>query len=175
MKKEQSTYSIKDNFTPYLSKYTDNPIKQYIENRVLDQIDWYNKKSTEKQFYFKRLMIASIIINACIPVLTLLSDLPCGFFFKVIISIASSTAAVISSIITLCRFQELWTQYRSNCEILQSVLHRYFTKSGEFKNLLENEAFDLLVTSCENYLTKEFQAWQSLNAPKSDNQSSTGS
>ena len=113
-------------------------------------------------------MIASIILSALIPVITLFSDSACPLIAKVLITAISSTITAISAIISLCHFQELWIQYRSNCEILQSVLHRFFTKSGEFHNCSDEKALDLLVMTCEEYLTQEFQTWVASNTPRPD-------
>lgn len=147
--------------------------KSYIENRVLDQIDWYNKKSTENHIHFKKWMIASIVLSAFIPILTLLSDIPCSLLIKLSITAASSAVTAISAIISLYHFQDLWVQYRANCEILQSILHRYLTNTGEFRNSTDDDALNLLVMTCEEYMTKEFQTWAASNTPHPDNQSSS--
>lgn len=174
------SYSPSSNFKSYLSATSDGFAKRYIENRVLDQIDWYNAKAGKNQTFFKRWMVASIILSALIPVLTLLSDIPCSFLIKILITAASSSVTAISAILSLYHFQELWVQYRANCEILQSTLHRYLTHTGEFKDRSEEDALNLLVMSCEEYMTKEFQTWAASNTPRPDNQpspsdSSTGS
>ena len=170
--KKNADYSLRENFSPYLELIPNGPTKDYIEHRVIDQIDWYNKKSTKNQTNFKRGMISSIILSALIPVITLFSDSAYPLVVKVFITAISSGITAISAIISLCHVQELWVQYRSNCEILQSVLHRFFTKSGEFYDCASDErALDLLVMTCEEYLTQEFQTWVASNTPRPDNPS----
>lgn len=168
---ESSTYSPKDNFKPYLANFTDGFSKNYIENRVLDQIAWYDRKAARNQTLFKRWMVASIVLSATIPVLTLLSDIPCAIFIKLLITTISSSVTAISAILSLYHFQDLWVQYRANCEILQSTLHRYMTHTGEYKGISEDDALNMLVMSCEEYMTKEFQTWAASNTPRPDDQS----
>lgn len=153
---------IKKQFDPYLSGMNGSPLKSYIIDRVIGQIAWYDKKSIEKQKLFTMLSIMAIMLNAVIPVMVLLSD-EC-LLVKVLIAGLSSAAGAISSIITLCSYKDLWVHYRSNCEMLQSILYRFFLRVGEFKQIANDEAVlkDTLVIACENYFTKEFQTWVSI-------------
>lgn len=172
---EENIYHPSQRFKTYIENNMQLPYqaKLYIENRVLNQIDWYNEKSTRNQRFFKGWMITSIVLSAFIPILTLLSDIPCSILIKLLITTISSAVTAISAIISLYHFQDLWVQYRANCEILQSILHRYLTKTGEFRNATEADALNLLVMSCEEYMTKEFQTWVASNTPRPDNQSSS--
>lgn len=170
MKQNVSTYSPKQNFQQYLEYLPDGSKKLYIQNRVLDQIDWYSHKASKNQTLFKRWMVLSIILSGLIPVLTLLSDTSYPLLIKLLITLISSSVTAISAFLSLYHFQDLWVQYRANCEILQSLLHRYLTHTGEFNVTSEDKAFDILVMSCEEYMTKEFQTWVISNTPHSDNQ-----
>jgi len=174
--KSISTYSVKDDYKQYIPTIKDERIKIYINNRVLDQIDWYDKKSAKNQADYKKCMVLSIVLSASIPVFTLLAD-KYGITIKLIITAISSTITAISAITALYNYRELWVQYRSNCEILKSVLHRFFTKCGEFSNIDDSKAYEILVMTSEEYLTKEFQTWVASNTPKSntDQVSSTNS
>lgn len=149
-------------------------INTYIQNRLIAQIKWYDKKSLKLQKKYKQLSIIAIIVTAIIPILTLLLDFECiNLMARILIAILSSSATVVSSINSLYKNKELWIQYRSNCEILKSVLHRFYTKSLEFSNKSENEAFEILVSNCEKYLTQEFDSWN--NIYSYNDQSSTNS
>lgn len=86
------------------------------------------------------------------------------------ISIASAGSAVLLSILYLCEYRNLWIEYRSSCEILKSILHRYFTQTNEFKTTDNNKRFKLLVSTCEEYMTKEFQTWTELSHDTSKEQ-----
>lgn len=156
--KSKQEYSVKDEFKPYITFVSNAYHKAYIEERVLGQINWYDKRSVKHQNTYKRMSFISIILTSFIPILTLLSD--SGLYIKVAITTLSTSATAIASILTLNNSKELWVQYRANCEILKSVLHRYFTQCDEFK-ISSEDAFNMLVSSCEQYMTKEFLTWKS--------------
>ena len=155
----KSSEYIIDQFKAYLDEMGNSPLKTYIEKRVLDQIIWYDQKSVEKQTRFKKLTIVNIILNAIIPIVVLFSDY--GILVKALVTGLSSSAGAINAIVALCGFKDLWIQYRSNCELLKSTLHRFFLKSGEFRHIADDQSalMDALVASCEEYFTKEFQSW----------------
>lgn len=146
-------------YQAYLDEMPDSTLKAYIIKRVIGQIEWYDQKSVEKQNLYKRFAIWAIILNAVIPVSVLLSDY--GLFFKLLVTALSSVAGVCNAINSLCGYKDLWIQYRSNCELLKSVLHRFFLRAGEFHELAndEQQLLDALVVACEDYITKEFQSW----------------
>ena len=156
------TNDIRKQFDSYLSEMNDSHLKSYIVERVIGQIVWYDQKSIEKQRLFMRLSITAIVLNAIIPVMVLLSD-EC-VLVKVLIAGLSSTVGVINSIVALCGYKDLWIHYRSNCELLQSVLHRFFLRAGEFRQVADDETVlkDILATTCEQYFSKEFQTWASV-------------
>lgn len=149
---------MKELYEEYL-KNLPSEEQNYIINRVINQIEWYDKKATEKQKRYKILTIIAIILTGVVPILSLFTSTKCGFAFSVIVSICSGTAAVFNSIVMLCAYQKLWIQYRSSCEILKSELFRFLTKAGEYKNIPQEERFDLLVSRSETLLCEEFQTW----------------
>lgn len=150
-------YSVSNEFQ--YENIKDETANSYIKNRILVQIDWYDKKSIQAQKKYKILSVSSVIITALIPIATLLLNLnSINLLIQILIALLSSAATVISGILALCKYKELWVQYRSNCELLKSVLHRFYTKSGEFSNKSDETSFELLVCCCEQYLTKEFDS-----------------
>ena len=174
LKKEKTT--CKNQFKYYLDGLELGNLKSYIEERIIKQIDWYDNKSSINQRRYKIWMIISIILSALIPVLTLKIDGDSSLNFKIAVTGFSSAVTAISSVLTLYNFRELWVEYRANCEILQSILHRFFNRSGEFANKKDVEMYNLLINSCEEYLTKEFNRWREIKIEEVNipNQSSTG-
>ena len=162
MKNSYNNDYINDEYTQYTNNLNAN-IKNYIEERLIKQIKWYDSSARLKQAKYKRLVISSIIATSIIPILSLFTTYTIGVAFAIIIAILSSTSSVLLSISNLCEFQKLWIQYRSNCEILKSILHRYFTGANEFLGKNDKEKFDLLVSSCEEYMTKEYETWTKLS------------
>lgn len=168
---------MKDNYIfkeyqDYLKKCSSTE-QNYIYNRLINQIIWYDKQAIKKQAMFKRLTIISTISTAIIPILSLIEQYDIkiiSIITKILISIASTGSAVLLSILYLCEYRNLWIEYRSSCEILKSILHRYFTQTNEFKTTDNNKRFKLLVSICEEYMTKEFQTWTELSHDTSKEQ-----
>ena len=164
-----STYSIRDEYQyPEPDKTS---IDCYIKNRLLPQIEWYDKKSIDCQKKYKKISIISVVLNGLIPIIVLLADY--GLVVKLMVAIISSTTAVLTSIQILNNYKDLWVQYRTNCSLLKSVLHRFYTGSGEFANNNEDDRFSLLVELSEKYLTTEFTQWSATYS--TDNKSSPSS
>lgn len=169
---QKTPYKVTDNFRSYLDAVAPDNQKSYVKYRIMDQIDWYNSKACRSQKLFKSWMITSVILSAIIPVLTLFAEC---IVAKILIAIFSSAITAISAVISLYHWRELWVQYRSNCELLQSILHCYFTRAGEFHGLHDDEAFQRLVDRCEEYMTKEFRSWSAFAISNQKSQASTGS
>lgn len=175
MKECKQNY-IRKEYQPYLDLLGPSKLKTYIEERVIGQIIYYDSSAIVKQKKYKRWSIVAIILSGLIPIFTLLTDSGLSLLFKLIVTALSSGVTAITAVISLCTYKELWVQYRTNCEILKSVLHRFFLNCGEFKDKEGDELMETLVLSCEDYLTKEFQTWNSVaDNPQSKNQSSTSS
>lgn len=153
---------IYQEFKPYLDSC--KPFeKTYIEQRLINQIIWYDNSAIKKQNKYKRLTIVSIILTSIIPILSIFTGYKCGVIATVLITVCSTSSATILSVINLCEYHKLWIEYRSTCEILKSILHRYFMRADEFSFSDDKANLDLLISSCEEYMTKEFQTWTQLS------------
>ena len=141
----------------YLSKIEDDILKNYIKDRIIKQIEWYDRKSIIKQKRYKALIVTSTILNAIIPAIVLLSEQ--SIFIKLILTCFSSAAGLINTIIALFDYKKLWIQYRTNCEQLKSILYRFFLQIEEFNNTEQNKLIyrNTFVSLCESYITKEFK------------------
>ncbi len=137
--------------------------KNYIIERLIRQITWYDEQSQAKQKRYKICMIISIVATAIIPILSLFTSCKYGIIATIIIAILSSGSVAIISISNLCQYQQLWLQYRPACEILKGMLHRFFTGTEEFSNKNDVEKFNILVSSSEKYMTKEYETWTKLS------------
>lgn len=159
---KEATEKVTDQFRPFLERMQEGSAKDYIECRLLDQMQWYDRKSVKKQRHLKALSLAVIVINAVIPVVMLLSEY--GIAVRVGIAAVSAAAGVISAVVNLCRYQDLWVQYRAGCEYLKGVLYRYFMRIGEFAPVADDPAQcdRLLQSLCEDYFSNETRTWHSI-------------
>jgi hypothetical protein len=159
-------HSFKENlpekeFDEYLGRMKEGNAKSYIACHVLGQIAWLDRKSVSKQRLYKATMIISIIMSSLIPVITLMSGIPGNLFYKIIITALGSGVTALSAVGALCKFKELWIQYRMQCEMLRSILHRFFAECSEF-GIGNPSPYTRLVDTCEDYMKKEADNWASM-------------
>lgn len=144
-------------------------IKEYIENRVDDQIDWYDRKSQESQKWYKRLQITEIILAALIPLLAGYATSCKGVAF--IIGLLGAVIAVIESISKLNKYHENWIQYRTTCEMLKYQKHLYLTGSAPY-NPTDETIENIFVRNIENIISSENNQWKNINNVREEANSS---
>lgn len=140
--------------------------KQYISERVDDQIQWYDNKSVWNQKQYKRLRVAEITFAACIPFLA-------GYFaddlqwIKILTGFFGVMIAVIAGLVSLYSFQEHWIEYRTTSESLKHEKYLYLTKAPPYNS---EQAFSLFVERIESLISTENSKWpQRINSSKKIN------
>jgi Protein of unknown function (DUF4231) len=128
--------------------------EEYIEQRLNDQIVWYDRRSGTNQRWFKRLRFAEIVAAAVIPFLS-------GFAgeslaIKIAIGAVGVIVAVIASLLALLRLQEHWISYRATAEALKTEKFLFLTQTQPYD---KEDAFHLLVQRVEALLSKESIEW----------------
>jgi hypothetical protein len=127
---------------------------EYIEQRLNDQVGWYDRKSSENQRWFKRLRLTEIVAAAIIPLLS-------GFAgeslaIKIAIGALGVVVAVIASLLALLHLQEHWINYRATAEALKTEKFLFLTQTQPYE---KEDAFHLLVQRVEALLSKENTEW----------------
>src|SRR6058998_1988739 len=139
--------------------------EEYIEQRLSDQIGWYDRKSSTYQRWFKRLRFAEIVAAATIPFLSgFAGD---SFPIKIAIGVLGVLVAVVASLLGLLQLQEHWIEYRATAESLRKEKFLFLTQTDPYD---KDDAFRLLVQRIEALLSKENTEWvQSImKAPKAE-------
>ena len=129
-----------------------NP-EEYIKDRVDEQVEWYDRKSTSNQRWFRRLRIVEIIAAALIPFLAVYGDWQ---LLKFVVALLGLMIAVIAGALALFQFQENWTNYRNTCESLKQEKFLFLTKTEPYH---QADPFALFVQRVEAMLSKEHSAW----------------
>jgi hypothetical protein len=139
--------------------------EEYIEQRLNDQIVWYDRKSGTNQRWFKRLRFAEIVAASIIPFLSGFAggSLP----IKVAIGALGVVVAVIASLLGLLQLQEHWIEYRATAESLRKEKFLFLTQTEPYD---KDDAFHLLVQRAEALLSKENADWAQsmLKPPKAE-------
>jgi hypothetical protein len=128
---------------------------EYLQERLDDQINWYDKKSAWNQVWFKRLRAAEILFSVTVPFLIshIGGD---STLLKVVAGAMGVAVALIAGLVTLYRFQENWVEYRATAEILKHEKYLYLTQSAPYDG---DNAFHLLVGTVESAISQENTRW----------------
>ncbi len=133
----------------------------YFEERLEEQIKWYDGKSVGHQNVYKRWKYAQVILSASIPFLVgYVAD-----FSKIgfIIGVFGVFITCIEGILTIGKHHENWIEYRSICETLRHEKYMYLTRTGVYKG---EEPFKHLVERVETVISQENVNWAALNYEK---------
>lgn len=131
---------------------------EYIQERLQDQIDWYDKKSIENQLTFKRLRKAEIFAAALIPFLSGLTASIGSLLIpgSIATGLLGVAVTIFASILALGQHQENWIEYRTTCESLKKEKFMFQTGVEPYNR---DEAFTLLVRRVETLVSKENTNW----------------
>ena len=143
--------------------------QKYLTDRVDDQINWYDVRSSRNKRWFLRLKVLETVFALLIPLLTgfIISDTNTDPI-KITIGLLGVIIAAITNLITLFKFQENWIQYRTMAELLKHEKFLFLNKAGPYK---EGNSFSLFVERVENYLSKENAQWASYTKSKTEGHS----
>ncbi len=97
-------------------------VDEFTKERVDDQIDWYDKKSSWNKKCYQYLRAIEIIAATSVPFLVGYMSQDASYV-RTSVGLLGVLIAVIAGIISLYRFQENWVQYRTTCE---SLIHERF-------------------------------------------------
>ena len=143
--------------------------EEYIEQRLNDQIGWYDRKSTANQRWFKRLRFAEIVAAATIPFLSGFADKSSSI--KIAIGVLGVVVAVLASLLGLLQLKVRWIEYRGTAESLKRAKFLFLTQTEPYD---KDDAFHLFVQHVEALLSKENAAWAQsvMKPPKGENRAS---
>ena len=135
--------------------------EEYVEQRLTDQISWYDRRSSTNQRCFKWLRFVEIVAAATIPFLSgFAGD---SFPIKIAIGALGVLVAVLASLLGLLHLQEHWIEYRATAESLTREKFLFLTQTEPYHR---DDAFHLLVQRVEALLSKENADWaQSMMKP----------
>jgi hypothetical protein len=132
------------------------PVGDLIYQRLLDQIAWYDRKSSAAQHTFKRIKIAEILAAALIPFLT-------GLPFPhqpLVIGGLGVMITILEGILHLNQYSQNWAAYRSTCESLKHEKFVYLGHAGPYANAADPRA--QLAERVESLVSQEHAQWVSV-------------
>ena len=135
--------------------------EDYVEQRINDQIGWYDRRSIKNKRWFQLLRFAEIVVAATIPFLSGFADK--SLAIKIAIGASGVFVAVIASLLGLLQLQVHWIEYRATAESLRKEKLLFLTQTDPYN---KDDAFHLLVQRVEALLSNENTGWvQSMTKP----------
>jgi hypothetical protein len=119
-------------------------------DRLVDQLDWYDRKSSDAQRAFKRVKLVEIVIAAAIPVVAGTSA-P-----KTVLAGLGAVVVLLEAVLQLYQWQTNWVQYRSTAEALKHEKFLYLAGAGPYAT---GDKKRLLAERLEGLISQEHAKW----------------
>ncbi len=150
----------------------------YTQERLQDQIDYYNNSSKRNQRKYKYLKLAEIICAASIPVGIGLAELVGNApywpaVFRGLSAALGALVVVVSGAMAAYKYQENWLAYRTTCEMLTHEKFFYETGCGPYKDA--DDKLCLLVNRVEELISQENTDWHKYMNEQNKDNGKTGS
>jgi hypothetical protein len=130
------------------------------QERLEDQIGWYDRRSQTAQRRYKILKLAQVIIAGLIP-LGSVFPIP-EQQFKWVAAILGLLVLIIEAVQQLNQDQQNWIAYRSTCEALKHEKYLYLAAAGPYGNAESREKrIALLADRIEGLISQEHAKWVS--------------
>lgn len=119
--------------------------------RLDQQLRWYDSKSLEAQWWYKRVKLVQFILGALVPLTATLDG--------VVTALLGAAVIVLEGLQQINQWQHNWITYRSTCEALRHEKYMYLGKAGIYDTPNEEERRKLLVERTEALISTEHSKW----------------
>ncbi len=140
--------------------------EEYINERLVSQMNWYDKKSSDNKRKYKNIKRTESVIAALIPVVItfgafqIVQENGLGVYLQVTAALAGVALVIMNSFLELDEHYKLWKEYRLTCEMMRHERYMYMTRSEPYD---EEDAFPRLVEKIEAILNSETQRWKQID------------
>ena len=123
--------------------------------RLEDQLDWYDRKSTHCQDWYKRLKLLQVFLAICIPIF---SHLP-PEAAKWLTACSGATIALVEAVQHMNQYSTLWVTYRSTAEHLKHEKYLFLAGAGVYRGVSDEERLVTLAERVEEHVSTEHANW----------------
>lgn len=122
-----------------------------VTGRLEDQLEWYDRKASYNERWFKRLRIATILVSSSIPL--------CAAFvpYPAITGSLGALIALFEGLQQLNQYHQNWITYRSTAESLKHEKYLFLSGAGGYASS-ENPRI-LLAERVESLVSQEHSKW----------------
>ena len=126
------------------------------QDRLEDQIAWYDRKSSWNKRWFRRLKAVQIVAGALIAFCASFREGP----LRYLTGIMGVVVVILESLQGLYQFQHHWIQYRATSEELKREKYLWLAKAGPYASAERPDT--LLAERVEALLSREQTGWVAL-------------
>lgn len=145
-------------------------VQDYIQKRVDNQIEWYEKKAAFNKFRYRIIEIIIIVSGALIPFINSVTIFypnkdPQTVPYPSLLFISSLLGFIITIVTGLSKMEkyfESWTLYRTNAEVLKKEKFMYLNNAGQYSKLPQEDRDKLFVENIEFILSSEVTKYFSM-------------
>ena len=141
-------------------------VKDYVVNRVNDQINWYDKKSMLSQKKYKFFTFVTILCSALTPIIANLV-IP-DYTYKLVVSILGVVVTLSQAIINMSKYNEQWIEYRTVCETLKQEKYMFIANAGVYRDHSDYETFIYFTERIESIISQENVNWANIKKQKQE-------
>ena len=128
--------------------------EDYLAHRVDDQLEWYSAKSTANKNLYLRLQCFSLVAGSLIPLISLSFD---NFQARVVVAVMGALTAIVSGLLSLFQYRDLWIDYRSTAEALKREKYLFLAHASPYD---DTSAFPKFVDNVESLIISENTQWR---------------
>jgi uncharacterized protein DUF4231 len=122
-----------------------------VWERLLEQLRWYDEKSTHHKLWFQTLKVLQLVIAAAIPVIAAAGA------SAAVGGALGATIVVLEGMQQLFQFQQNWITYRATAEALKHEQFLYLAEAGPYAAAPRPLA--LLAERVEALVAQEHASW----------------
>jgi hypothetical protein len=145
--------------------------KHPIQDRLEDQIGWYDRKSQTAQRRYKISKLAQVIFAGLIPLVSVF-PIPKPQWVTAVLGLL---VLIIEAVQQLNQDQQNWIAYRSTCEALKHEKYLHLASAGPYANAENRERLALLADRIEGLISQEHAKWVSAQEQAMARNRDTGS
>jgi hypothetical protein len=119
-------------------------------DRLLDQLDWYDRKGAAAQRAYKRVKVAQLALAAGVPIAV------AGFAPRLVTASLGAAVVVLEGIQQLYQWQTNWVLYRSTNESLKHEKYLYLAGAGPYSGPQPGR---VLAERVEGLVSQEHAKW----------------
>ncbi|MCG8405693.1 MAG: DUF4231 domain-containing protein [Phycisphaerales bacterium] len=135
---------------------TEEGFGDYLENRYLDQVKWYDQRSGQNKKYYLFFQWGVILLSASLPVL--IASLPERF--QLIPLLLSVILAIGTTGLKTFKYQESWINYRTIAEALKKEKHFFDASLDSYAgHTNEEDKRSIFVERVESLISRENSIW----------------